>query len=79
MAATGWIGGRLEGRRQAARAQAIHQHRVNAKKRAWMRDLARLMLVASMLILAVLAVEIGRKAVTVLNHASAPGSVSAIG
>ncbi|CAO3413010.1 hypothetical protein [Azospirillum doebereinerae] len=79
MAAIGWIGGRLESRRQAARARAIHQHRVNAKKRAWTRDLARLMLVASMLLLAVLAVEIGRKAVTVLNHASAPGTDAVIG
>ncbi len=84
MAATGWIEGRLEARRQAARARIIHQHRrTHAKKRGWSRDVARMMLIASMLMLGVLAVEIGRKAVTVLNHAatpiSAPISTSAIG
>lgn len=69
---TEWSEPSVEGRRQAARAQAIHQHRVQAKKRVRMRDLARLMLAVSMLLLGVLAVEIGRKAVTVMNHASAP-------
>jgi len=80
MAATGWIEKRLESRRHAARARLIDQHRrTDAKKRAWSRDVARMMLVASVLMLGVLAVEIGRKAVTVLNHASAPVAVSTIG
>lgn len=80
MAATGWIEERLEARRQAARARMIHQHRrTHAKKRGWSRDVARMMLVASMLMLGVLAVEIGRKAVTVLNHAAAPAASSLIG
>ncbi|RJF81792.1 hypothetical protein D3877_16930 [Azospirillum cavernae] len=77
MTATGWIEKRLEGRRQSARARMIRQHRrVNAKKRAWSREIARVMLVGSMLMLGVLAVEIGRKAVTVLHNASVTSSVS---
>jgi hypothetical protein len=77
MTATGWIEKRLESRHQAARARLIHQQRrVNARKRAWSRDIARVMLVGSMLMLGVLAVEIGRKAVTVLHNASVTSSVS---
>jgi hypothetical protein len=77
MTATGWIEKRLERRHQAARARMIRQHRrVNAKKRAWSREIARMMLVGSMLMLGVLAVEIGRKAVTVLHNASLTSSVS---
>lgn len=80
MAAAGWIEERLEARHQAARARMIHQHRrSHAKKRGWSRDVARIMLIASMLMLGVLAVEIGRKAVTVLNHAAAPTASSLIG
>ncbi len=80
MATAGWIEKRLEARQQAARARLIHRQRrrTSVKKRVWSRDVARLMLVASVLALGVLATEIGRKAVTVLNHAGT-ASVASIG
>ncbi len=72
MTATDWLEDRLEQRRRAARARlAARQSGRNRKRRAVVRDLARLMLVASLLMLGVLAVEIGRKATVVLNHMNA--------
>lgn len=45
-------------------------HRAARRRvRAWSRDLARLMLVVSLLVLGILAVEMGRKAMTVMVHA----------
>ncbi|SMH54493.1 hypothetical protein [Azospirillum agricola] len=80
MSATDWIEERLESRREAARTRLMQrQRRAGAKKRAHVRDIARLMLVASLVMLAVLVVEMSRKAVTVLNHASAPAASSSIG
>ncbi len=77
MATTAWVEKRLDARQQAARARVIRRQRgTNAKKMAWTRDIARVVLVASVLTLGILAVEIGRKAVTVLNHASAVATVS---
>lgn len=77
MAATSWMGQRLTGR--PARAVLREHRRANARKRGWSRDIARLMLVASMLVLGVLAVEIGRKAVTILSHSAAQHSVEIVG
>lgn len=77
MAATAWMGQRLTGR--GARAVLRAHRRANARKRGWSRDIARLMLIASALILGVLAVEIGRKAVTILSHNAAQHSVEIAG
>ena len=77
MAATAWMGQRLPGR--AAQAVLRAHRRANARKRSWSRDIARLMLVASILILGVLAVEIGRKAVTILSHNAVQHSVEITG
>lgn len=77
MAATAWMGQRLSSR--AARAVLREHRRANARKRGWSRDIARLMLVASVLVLGVLAVEIGRKAVTILSHNAAHNSVEITG
>lgn len=77
MAATFWMGQRLSAR--AARAVLREHRRANARKRGWARDIARLMLVASVLVLGVLAVEIGRKAVTILGHSAAQHSVEIVG
>ncbi|KJR66534.1 hypothetical protein VY88_11400 [Azospirillum thiophilum] len=77
MAATSWMGRRLTGR--ANRAVMLAHRRANARKRAWTRDIARVMLVASVLVLGVLAVEIGRKAVTIHSHSAAQNSVEIAG
>ncbi|PWC60840.1 hypothetical protein TSH7_17940 [Azospirillum sp. TSH7] len=77
MTATSWMGPRLSGR--AARAVLREHRRANARKRGWSRDIARLMLVASVLVLGVLAVEIGRKAVTILSHGAAQHSIEIVG
>lgn len=80
MAVTGWIEKRMDHHQQAARARMINQHRrSSARKRGWSRDAARVMLVATVLVLGVLAVEIGRKAVTVLNHADVASVAPSIG
>lgn len=49
------------------RAAAVLARRV--RRRAWMRDLARALLVGALVTLGVLAVEIGRKAFVVLHRA----------
>ncbi|WP_042442436.1 hypothetical protein [Azospirillum sp. B510] len=77
MAATAWMGQRLN--RRAARAVLREHRRANARKRVWTRDIARLMLVASVLVLGVLAVEIGRKAVTILSHSATQNTVEITG
>lgn len=77
MATTAWMGQRLPGR--AAQAVIRAHRRANARKRSWSRDIARLMLVASILVLGVLAVEIGRKAVTILSHSTVQQSVEITG
>lgn len=77
MAATAWMGQSLS--RHAARAVLREHRRANARKRGWSRDIARLMLVASILVLGVLAVEIGRKAVTILSHNTAQHSIEITG
>ncbi|CAO3419470.1 hypothetical protein [Azospirillum endophyticum] len=77
MAVADWMGQRLPGR--ATRA-AHREHRpAAARKRGRSRDVARLMLVASVLVLGVLAVEIGRKAVTILSHSAGQNSVEITG
>lgn len=65
----GWTRG--YGRRGSALRQKLATHLAarRRKRRAWARDVARIVLVVSILALAVLAVEIGRKAVVVLNRA----------
>ncbi|WP_149164408.1 hypothetical protein [Azospirillum brasilense] len=65
----GWTRG--YGRRGSALRQKLAAHLAarRRKRRAWARDIARIVLAVSMLALAVLAVEIGRKAVVVLNRA----------
>lgn len=65
----GWAGG--YGRRGSALRQKLASHLAarRRKRRAWARDIARIVLVLSIMALAVLAVEIGRKAVVVLNRA----------
>ncbi|WP_353858548.1 hypothetical protein [Azospirillum formosense] len=65
----GWAGG--YGRRGSALRQRLAAHLAarRRKRRAWARDIARIVLVVSTLALAVLAVEIARKAVVVLNRA----------
>ncbi|PWC32595.1 hypothetical protein [Azospirillum sp. TSO35-2] len=78
MAATAWIGQRLT-TRTGRLAVAREHRRANVRKRAWSRDVARLMLVASVLALGVLAVEISRKAVTILGHSAAQNSVEITG
>lgn len=77
MPATSWMGQRLTGR--VTRAAPREHRRANARKCGWSRDIARLMLVASVLVLGVLAVEIGRKAVTILGHSAAQHSVEITG
>ncbi|KAA0596930.1 hypothetical protein J2848_000040 [Azospirillum lipoferum] len=77
MAATAWMGQALS--RRAAQAVLREHRRANLRKRGWSRDIARLMLVASVLVLGVLAVEIGRKAVTILSHNSAQHSIESNG
>ncbi|MBP2311309.1 hypothetical protein [Azospirillum soli] len=72
MASTDWIDERLDRRQRDARARmAARKLSKIRKQRVWARDIARVMLVASILVLGVLAVEISRKAVVVLNHADA--------
>ena len=72
MASTDWIDERLDRRQRAARARITARELSKIRKqRVWARDIARVMLVASILVLGVLAVEISRKAVVVLNHADA--------
>ncbi len=72
MASTDWIDERLDRRQRDARARmAARKLSKIRKKRLWARDIARVMLVASILVLGVLAVEISRKAVVVLHHADA--------
>ncbi|WP_146214709.1 hypothetical protein [Azospirillum thermophilum] len=57
-------------RRYPRPARRPDPHRAARRRvRAWSRDLARLMLVVSLLVLGVLAVEMGRKAMTVMVHA----------
>lgn len=70
-AAGGWGWSRGYGRRGSALRQKLAAHLAarRRKRRAWARDIARIVLVVSILALAVLAVEIGRKAVVVLNRA----------
>ncbi|RIW00473.1 hypothetical protein D2T81_20820 [Azospirillum brasilense] len=65
----GWAGG--YGRRGSALRQKLAAHLAarRRKRRAWARDIARIVLVVSIMALAALAVEIGRKAVVVLNRA----------
>ena len=53
--------------RRRRRAAAIQARRV--RRRAWMRDLARALLIGALVTLAVLAVEIGRKAIVVIHRA----------
>ena len=77
MAANAWFGRRLT---DGAMRTVLREHRrANARKRALTRDVARLMLVASVLVLGVLAVEIGRKAVTIISHSAAQNSVELTG
>lgn len=76
MAVTAWMGQRLNTAARAAR----REHRLaTARRRGRSRDIARLMLVASVLVLGVLAVEIGRKAVTILSHSASQNSVEITG
>lgn len=71
MAATDWLEERLERRQRAARARVAARALSKVRKqRVWARDIARVMLAASILVLGVLAVEISRKAVVVLHHAN---------
>ncbi|MBK3733227.1 hypothetical protein GAY29_08895 [Azospirillum brasilense] len=65
----GWTRG--YGRRGSALRQKLAAHLAarRRKRRAWARDIARIVLVVSIMALAALAVEIGRKAVVVLNRA----------
>ncbi|CAO3372504.1 hypothetical protein [Azospirillum argentinense] len=65
----GWTRG--YGRRGNALRQKLAAHLAarRRKRRAWARDIARIVLVLSIMALAALAVEIGRKAVVVLNRA----------
>ncbi len=65
----GWSGG--YGRRGSALRQKLAAHLAarRRKRRAWARDVARVVLVLSIMALCALAVEIGRKAVVVLNRA----------
>lgn len=68
----GWGGwSRGYGRRGSALRQKLAAHLAarRRKRRAWARDIARIVLVVSIMALGVLAVEIGRKAVVVLNRA----------
>lgn len=77
MAANAWFGRRLT---DGAMRTVLRRHRrTNSRKRALTRDIARLMLVASVLVLGVLAVEIGRKAVTIISHGAAQNSVELTG
>ncbi|TWA67093.1 hypothetical protein FBZ82_10765 [Azospirillum brasilense] len=64
----GWAGG--YGRRGSALRQKLAAHLAarRRKRRAWARDIARIVLVLSIMALCALAVEIGRKAVVVLNR-----------
>ncbi len=72
-AAYGWVGGwsRGYGRRSSALRQKLAAHLAarRRRRRAWARDIARIVLVLSVMALGVLVVEIGRKAVVVLNRA----------
>ncbi|GAA4253286.1 hypothetical protein GBZ26_22495 [Azospirillum formosense] len=70
-AASGWGWSRGYGRRGSALRQKLAAHLAarRRKRRAWARDIARIVLVVSIMALCALAVEIGRKAVVVLNRA----------
>ncbi|MBK1841058.1 hypothetical protein JHL17_27020 [Azospirillum sp. YIM B02556] len=76
MAVAAWMGQRLNTAAWAARRE---RRLATARKRGRSRDIARLMLVASVLVLGVLAVEIGRKAVTILSHSAGQNSVEITG
>jgi len=79
MAATDWFDERLERRQRAARARiAARELSKRRKQRVWVRDIARVMLAASILVLGVLAVEISRKAIVVMNHADAGSMASTL-
>ena len=66
-------------RRQAARDRfAAHAMAMHRKRRAWTRDAARVLLVAALVMLGVLAVEIGRKAVVVLRDVDLDAALSAL-
>ncbi|CAO3405936.1 hypothetical protein [Azospirillum largimobile] len=77
MAANAWFGSRLTD--GAMRAVLRDRRRIKARRRARSRDVARLMLVVSVLTLGVLAVEIGRKAVTIISHGTVQNSVELTG
>ncbi|HYD70691.1 MAG TPA: hypothetical protein VED21_34865 [Azospirillum sp.] len=72
MGSSDWLDHRLAQRQWAARqrvaARGLEQVR---KRRLWLRDMARAALAVSLILLAVLVVEIGRKAITVKSHAAA--------
>lgn len=67
----GWGWSRGYGRRTGALRQKLATHLAarRRKRRAWARDIARIVLVLSIMALGVLVVEIGRKAIVVLNRA----------
>lgn len=70
--ATDWLETRLQQRRRERLERAARPARIaRARKRIWARDMARMMLVASLLMLGVLMVEMGRKAMTVMIHSPA--------
>jgi hypothetical protein len=65
-----WVDDRLEQRRWAARRELqAHSQDLKRKRRRMVRGLARVALAVSLVVLSVLAVEIGRKAVVVMHHA----------
>ncbi|HYH19489.1 MAG TPA: hypothetical protein VD995_12810 [Azospirillum sp.] len=72
MTSTDWFDQRLAQRQWAARqrlaSRSLEQVR---KRRRWLRDMARAALAVSLILLAVLVVEIGRKVITVTSHTAA--------
>ncbi|HEY0833923.1 MAG TPA: hypothetical protein VGE72_08455 [Azospirillum sp.] len=75
--ATGWIDDRLAQRQWAARQRLASRGLAQTRKRRrWIRDMARAGLAVSLILLAVLVVEIGRKAVTVAATSHAAASVA---
>ncbi|MBP2302256.1 hypothetical protein [Azospirillum picis] len=63
----------------SGRKAAGDRRRTGGAKRQRLRDAARLMLVVSVLVLGVLAVEISRKAITIISHGSPQASAEITG
>lgn len=72
MSTMDWFEGRLEQRRSMARRELLARGLDSRRKRrVKVRDMARVALAVTLVVLGILAVGIGRKAVIVMHHAQA--------